>query len=220
MQKNWTQTTSPTFNRDNALKMNDIAKTVFAPIYPVIADNALAVTGINRGLCVDLGSGPAMLAMAVARRAPELEVVAFDFSADSLEIAMDNIREAQLDDRIRTASGDVHAMPFPDGYADLIVSRGSMFFWEDLEGAWREIRRILAPGGATYIGGGFGNLELREQVVGEMLKRNPAWDCYAKKKTGEDGKDRFARMFRKLGCEDEHRIIDDESGFWVVLRKG
>jgi hypothetical protein len=52
-----------------------------------------------------------------------------------------------------------------------------------------------------------------------MLKRDPEWDCYAKKKTGEDGHKRFADMFRELGCEDAYRIIDDDSGFWVVLTK-
>lgn len=219
MQKNWTQTTKPTFDRDNALKMNDIAKTVFAPIYPVIAKNALAVTGISRGVCLELGSGPAMLSIAVARQTPDMELIAFDFSPDSGLIAMDNIREAQLADRIRTEAGDVHAMPFDDGCIDLIVSRGSMFFWKDLESAFREIYRVLAPGGATYIGGGFGSLDLREQVVAEMLKRNPAWDCYAKKKTDGDGTKRFGELFRQLGCADAYRIIDDETGFWVVLTK-
>jgi ubiquinone/menaquinone biosynthesis C-methylase UbiE len=219
MQKNWTQTTQPTFNRDSALKMNEIARTVFAPIYPVIARNALAVTGKTRGVCLDLGSGPGMLAMSVAREAPQMDVVAFDFSSDSRQIAMDNIAEAQLAHRVRTASGDVHAMPFADGYADLIVSRGSMFFWKDLKTAFAEILRVLAPGGATYIGGGFGNLELEEQVIAEMRKRDPEWDCYAKKKSSEEGFKPFADMFRELGCEDSYRIIDDDSGFWVVVAK-
>jgi ubiquinone/menaquinone biosynthesis C-methylase UbiE len=196
MEKNWTQTRQPTFNRDGALKMNDIAKTVFAPIYPVIARNALAATGIDRGICLDLGTGPGMLAMAMARETPQMEVIAFDFSTDSLQIAEDNIAEARLTRRIRTRAGDVHAMPFADNYADLIVSRGSMFFWKDLQEAFKEIHRVLAPGGATYIGGGFGSLELKEQVIAE-----------------------FAEMFAELGCQDSYRIIDDETGFWVVLTK-
>jgi SAM-dependent methyltransferase len=200
MQKNWTQTRNPSFDRNGALKMNEIAKTVFAPIYPVIARNGLAVTGVTRGVCLDLGSGPAMLAIAVAGEAPDMEIIAFDFSSDSREIA------------------DVHAMPFEDGYADLIVSRGSMFFWKDLKDAFREIYRVLAPGGATYIGGGFGSLELRDQVVAEMLKIDPTWDCYAKKKANDDDIRRFGEMFRELGCQS-YQIIDDDTGFWVVLSK-
>ncbi len=218
MQKNWTQTRKPAFDRDGALKMNRIAKTVFAPIYPVIARNALMVTGVTRGVCLDLGSGPAMLAVAVAREAPEMEVAAFDFSSDSREIAEENIANAGLEGRISITAGDVHAMPFKDGYADLIVSRGSMFFWKDLNDAFREIYRVLAPGGATYIGGGFGSLALKDQVVAEMLKIDPTWDCYAKKKAGGEDIQRFGEMFHKLGCQS-YEIIDDETGFWVVLSK-
>lgn len=218
MQKNWTQTRNPSFDRNGALKMNEIAKTVFAPIYPVIARNGLAVTGVTRGVCLDLGSGPAMLAIAVAGEAPDMEIIAFDFSSDSREIAEENIADAGLESRIRIISGDVHAMPFEDGYADLIVSRGSMFFWKDLKDAFREIYRVLAPGGATYIGGGFGSLELRDQVVAEMLKIDPTWDCYAKKKANDDDIRRFGEMFRELGCQS-YQIIDDDTGFWVVLSK-
>jgi ubiquinone/menaquinone biosynthesis C-methylase UbiE len=125
---------------------------------------------------------------------------------------------AGLADRVTTAKGDVHALPFENGYAHLIVSRGSMFFWEDLREAFQEIYRVLAPGGTTYIGGGFGSQALREHVVAEMLKRDPTWDCYAKKKTDDDGIRRFEQLFRELGC-DTFRIINDETGFWVVLSK-
>lgn len=75
MQKNWTQTKKPAFDRKGAVQMNEIAQTIFAPIYPVIARQALDITRINRGLCLDIGSGPAMLAIAVARKAPDLNVV-------------------------------------------------------------------------------------------------------------------------------------------------
>ena len=218
MKKNWTKTRNPAFDQAGAQRMNDIAKTVFAPIYPVIARNAMAVTGITRGVCLDVGSGHAMLAVAAAREAPEMEVVSFDFSSDSRKIAEKNITEAQLERPVRIAAGDVHAMPFEDGYANLIISRGSMFFWEDLKDAFREIYRVLAPGGGTYIGGGFGSLELREQVVAEMLKLDPTWDCYAKKKAEEDDIRRFGEMFEEIGCP-EYQIIDNETGFWIVLSK-
>jgi ubiquinone/menaquinone biosynthesis C-methylase UbiE len=154
----------------------------------------------------------------VARQAPQMQVIAFDFSTDSNQIALENIVAARLDAQIRCETGDVHALPYEEGAVNLIVSRGSMFFWDDLENAFREIYRVLSPGGATYLGGGFGSAVLREQVVAEMLKRNPAWDCYARKKTDEEGVQRFEQMFQKIGCQT-YRIIDDETGFWIVLFK-
>ncbi|GAB6145940.1 hypothetical protein [Desulfocicer niacini] len=44
--------------------MDQIAKTLFSPIYPVIAKNTIAVTGICQGNGLDLGNGAGMLAMA------------------------------------------------------------------------------------------------------------------------------------------------------------
>ncbi len=218
MLKNWTQTKKPAFDRQGAVQMNEIAQTIFAPIYPVIARQALDITGISRGLCLDIGSGPAMLAIAVARNAPEMDVVAVDFSDDSLAIATENIKNAHLEHRISARKGDVHHLPIDDGRANLIVSRGSMFFWKDLLEAFQEMYRVLAPGGAAYIGGGFGSLELREQVVAAMLKRDPTWDCSTRKKTDDEKIKRFKEMFREIGC-NRHTIINNETGFWLVFFK-
>ena len=74
------------------------------------------------------------------------------------------------------------------------------------------------PGGKTYIGGGFGSRELKAHVIEEMAKIDPSWDCYAKKKSGDDGIRRFERMFDELNCSD-YQIIDDDTGFWIVLSK-
>ncbi len=218
MQKNWTKKEDVPFDKKGAQKMNETAKTVFAPVYPVIAQNALSVTGISQGICIDLGSGPGMLAIAMARAAPEMKILSFDFSGDARQVARENINEHGLMGCIEITEGDVHAMPFEDGFADLIVSRGSMFFWDDLKRAFREILRVLAPGGATYIGGGFGNRQIRDRIVAEMLKRDPTWDCYAKKKAGADDRRRFQEMFEEIGVET-HRIIDDETGFWIIISK-
>jgi ubiquinone/menaquinone biosynthesis C-methylase UbiE len=213
---NWTKTRNPAFDKDGARHMDRIAKTAFKPIYPAIAHNAIDVTGVSRGRCLDMGTGPGMLAMAVAKAAPEMAVTAFDFSDDALEFARINIRQAGLEDQVTTAAGDVHAMPFETGEFDLIVSRGSMFFWNDLKNAFAQILRVLSPGGKTYIGGGFGSRELKAQVIEEMAKIDPSWDCYAKKKSGDDGIRRFENMFDELNCSN-YQIINDDTGFWVVL---
>ena len=45
---------------------------------------------------------------------------------------------------------------------DLVVSRGSIWFWDNPGKALKEIYRILKPGGKAYIGGGKGSPENRE----------------------------------------------------------
>jgi ubiquinone/menaquinone biosynthesis C-methylase UbiE len=218
MAENCTKTIDVIFNRQNALGMNELAKTVFAPVYPVIARNAVAATGINMGVGLELGCGPAMLSIAMARETPDMEVVASDFSDVSKYIAKVNIESEHLENRIHTMTGDVHDLPLDDGEIDLIFSRGSMFFWKDLKKAFTEIYRVLSPGGATYIGGGFGNRELQKQVTNKMKELNPQWSCHGLKIADDDYIKRLKSIFDEIGCCSS-RIIKDDSDFWIVLSK-
>ena len=193
-----------------------VAKTSFAPIYPVIAGQILEGTGICKGLCVDAGSGPGSLAIAIARIS-DLSVWSLDLSPHMTEIATENIREAGLSDRIRTINGDVQSLPFDDGSVDLVVSRGSVMFWKDKTAAFSEINRVLRPEGQAYIGGGFGTKELAEKI-----KRNPG--------EGRRGKGQRHGPPRDLNPENYHSALAaagirnydlrrDDSGFWINIRK-
>jgi len=70
----------------------------------------------------------------------------------------------------RTASAAAH------GFADLVVSRNSLFEWPDKMAGLREAYRILKHGGVAYMGGGFPRLmdpaALRPLV--ESAQRKPA----------------------------------------------
>jgi len=201
---------------EGAKRMDKIAKTIFAPIYPVIAEQILDRCGITRGRCLDIGSGPGSLGIALARSS-DLAVTLLDSSPEALEIAEKNVREAGLSDRISLLPGDVHEIPLPAESIDLIVSRGSIFFWDDLTRAFAEIHRVLAPGGKTYIGGGFGTAELRDSITIAMVKKNPDWKNFRDKNLGADNQARIAGIVNDLGLP--HRIINDDSGFWIVMEK-
>lgn len=204
-------------DREGAQRMDRIAKTAFAPVYPVIAEQILDRCGISRGRCLDVGSGPGSLGIALAR-ASDLAVTLLDSSPEMLETAEGNIREAGLSGRLSLLRGDVHAIPLPAGSVDLVVSRGSVFFWEDLARAFSEIYRVLAPGGKTYVGGGFGTAELRDSIAAAMTKENPEWKSFRDKNLGPDNRARIAGVLADLG--HRHRIINDDSGLWVMMEKG
>jgi hypothetical protein len=61
---------------------------------------------------------------------------------------------------------------------DLIVSRGSIFFWKDLPMAFKEIHCVLAPDGWAYVGGGFGSQKIKESIIREMSTRNQGSDQF------------------------------------------
>lgn len=197
--------------------MDEIARTVFAPVYPVIARTLIDRFGITEGTCIDIGSGPASLAIAVARTT-RLSVIALDVSHHMHEVAVRNIAEAGLSGRIHLLYGDVHAIPLPDDTADLIISRGSLFFWDDIYAAFREIYRVLKPGGKTYVGGGFGNRDLRDSIAAEMIRRNPDWQEMNRKNISPENAERFRAMLDDIGVPVYDIIFGDE-GFWIVISK-
>ncbi|MDN7024831.1 class I SAM-dependent methyltransferase [Methanoculleus sp. FWC-SCC1] len=204
------------FDREGAQRMDRIAKTVFAPVYPVIAGQILERCGIARGRCVDIGSGSGSLAIALAGISG-LAITLLDSSPDMLSVAAENLRETGFSDRCTLLKADVHNIPLPDASVDLVVSRGSVFFWDDLPPAFAEIYRILAPGGRTYIGGGFGSASLRDAIAAEMIRENPEWQTFREKNLGPENRERIGRVLAELGVP--HRIVNDGSGFWIMLEK-
>ncbi|WFN36698.1 class I SAM-dependent methyltransferase [Methanomicrobium antiquum] len=205
------------FDKKSAEEMDEISKTLFAPIYPVIADNIIKTSGIKEGVCIDLGSGQGSLAISIAKKT-DLFVYAYDFSGDAIEIAQRNIKNCNLSSQIKTVEGDVHNILFENCFADLIVSRGSMFFWDKPNLAFKEINRILKPGGMAYVGGGFGNKELRDDIVNKMIIKDPKWEEKYKRNMSEEKRKIFAEASSGLQ-NSKTEIINDDSGFWIVIKK-
>lgn len=193
-----------------------IAREVFAPIYPVIAEQVLAWSGIRDGLCLDLGSGPGLLSVALAEKS-DLTVIALDADPAMARIAQETA--AGRTDRVAPVIGDVHSMPVRDDTASLIVSRGSLFFWEDRVQAFREIERVLRPGGVAFVGGSFGTAALRDRIFAQMRRRNPNWDRDVARRSGQATHDQLRRELAAsaVACS---RIREEEAGFWVEIRKG
>ena len=109
-------------------------------------------------------------------------------------------------------------MDFPDEFADLIVSRGSYIFWEDLEKALLEIYRILAPGGKTYIGGGLGNEKLAAAIHKKMQPIQPGWPNTIHRRNRKITNEILYGMLERNGIR--HEIIDNKGqGRWIIMSK-
>ncbi|WP_238320621.1 hypothetical protein [Methanoculleus bourgensis] len=51
-----------------------------------------------------------------------------------------------------------------------------------------------------------------------MTKENPEWKSFRDKNLGPDNRARIAGVLAGLG--HRHRIINDDSGLWVMMEKG
>ena len=214
----WNSKNYKKFDSDDARKYAEMTRNVFAPIYPVIAGQIMDRCKVRKGPCIDIGSGPANLAIAIAKIS-NLKTYAMDFSWYIGEIAKANIRAEGLERRVAPVLGDVHRMPFRSDYASLVVSRGSMRFWKNKPMSFREIFRVLKPGGKGYVGGGVGSAALSDQIDREMLRQGRDWKKGPMKKYKKTDEKSFRETLRKAGIE-RFEIINDDTGFWIYLEKG
>lgn len=198
----------------NAYEFDEIARNVFAPAYPLLAEQIISSTGVSKGTCLDVGSGGGYLGLALASMT-DLQVWLLDECEDNRSIAEANIGQRDLAGRVKALTGDVHAIPFQDGSVDLVVSRSSLFFWKNPDVAFREIGRILVPGGSAYIGGGFGSEELRRRIEEQMSKRSPDW----RPKFDEKQDDEFFVAQLRSANVDDFQMTRDDSGFWISFKK-
>ena len=154
-------------------------------------------------------------------RITNLQLYSLDIQQRMTEVAIRNIAQAGLSSRIKTVTADVCKMPFDNDSIDLVVSRGSMPFWEDRSAAFREINRILKPSGVGYVGGGFGSEEIKTKVI-EEISTNEAL---------EDSREKFLKGMRRSKFKPEQiqkeftrsgvkgTVEKEFAGFWVQIVK-
>lgn len=102
------------------------------------------------GTIADIGTGPGHLSIELAKRA-ESHVLALDINPAMLELAKAAAKDADLLSRVTFVQGDVHALPWPDETADLVVSYTCLHHWVNPVKALSECYRILKPTGRLII---------------------------------------------------------------------
>ena len=210
-------TTAEKSEKVKAEEFSEIAKTIFAPIYPVLADIILKKIPLRKGTCLDLGSGPGHLGIALASKS-SFNIISFDLSPFALEHAAENIKEAGLEGRGTTMQGDVHNLPFPDNSIDLIISRGSIFFWHNPGKVFSEAYRVLKPGCFSFIGGGFGTPELKAEIADKMEKKYGGFRESSKKRMSPENIERLKNAMASSGAP-LHYIEQDEANIWFAIKK-
>jgi ubiquinone/menaquinone biosynthesis C-methylase UbiE len=149
----------------------DLVETKLKQTYPATAMRMLQECGnVRDGICVDIGCGTGHLDVELARRS-NLEIVGVDINPEMKPFFEKQVRQAGLGDRIRFVAGDAQKLPFPDDYADVIVSRGVLIFIPDLARCLTEVDRVLKPSGVAFLGGRYLHAPLENKMSSEELRR-------------------------------------------------
>ncbi len=93
---------------------------------------------------LDLATGSGDLARAIEKACPEAEVIGADFSPQMLEVAR------QLGSK-HLVQADALAMPFADNEFDVVTVAFGLRNMASWEGAFREMSRVVRPGGHLLV---------------------------------------------------------------------
>ncbi|MEX0991663.1 MAG: methyltransferase domain-containing protein [Actinomycetota bacterium] len=100
---------------------------------------------------VDVGSGAGSDSLIAANAVgPEGSVVGVDMTAEMLERSRASAAEAQITN-VEFREGFAEGLPVEDGWADMVISNGVINLVPDKLAAYREIVRVLKPGGRVHI---------------------------------------------------------------------
>ena len=109
----------------------------------------LAMAGIPEdfsGKMLEVPVGTGVLTMPVYKTLPNADVTCLDYSADMMASAQRKAEKLGLD-HVQFRQGDVGALPFEDGSFELVLSLNGFHAFPDKETAYREVFRVLKPGG-------------------------------------------------------------------------
>jgi len=157
--------------------------------------NPTALANIKTGDTVlDLGSGAGFDCFLAAKKVGESgKVIGVDMVAEMVEKARDNAEKYGYKN-VEFKLGDIEKLPLDDESIDIAISNCVINLAPDKEKVFREVFRVLKPGGKMYVS----DMVLLDELTDEQKKDNALIaGCVG----GAILKDKYIELIRKAGFE-------------------
>ena len=112
---------------------------------------AKAVSKSHPNSILDLATGTADLAIALAKHNPQAHIIGMDISKKMLEIGKEKVKRQHLENQIELRLGDASSLPFEDACFDAVTVAFGVRNFEDLSKGLSEIARVTKTGGRICI---------------------------------------------------------------------
>lgn len=99
---------------------------------------------------LDLGTGSGYLSFSIAESSPNCQIVGLDIVVNTLEKNREKVSDQNLNN-LTFISYDGINFPFPDNTFNVIVTRYALHHFLEIKKSFKEISRVLKPGGQLFI---------------------------------------------------------------------
>ncbi|HWQ21305.1 MAG TPA: arsenite methyltransferase [Clostridia bacterium] len=175
--------------------------------------NPLAFAALKEGdVVLDLGSGAGFDSFLAARKVGTTgKVIGVDMTPEMIARATANAKSGGYDN-VEFLLGDIEALPLPDDSVDMAISNCVINLAPDKEKVFRELYRVLRPGGRFMVSDLVLLKELPEKVRTDV-------EAYVGCVAGAVLKDQYLGVISAAGFEDV-RIVDQSCNAEVVDHQG
>jgi ubiquinone/menaquinone biosynthesis C-methylase UbiE len=195
------------------------------PQFEPFANDALNLAGVSEGSrVVDVACGPGTLSLLAAKRGAR--VSALDFASSMVDALRARAEAAGLT-TIESEQGDGMALPYADATFDAGFSMFGLIFFPDRARGFRELRRVLVPGGRAVVASWqpFDTVPLITELfaaIGELMPGLP----FGKGKAPLGDPDEMREEMRDAGFESiaVHEIAHPSNSpslaeWWTAMRR-
>ena len=188
--------------------------SLWKPVYPHLAKQIYDHYGRTDGTVLDVGPFCGVIfALRVMKIGDSFRMAVFP--RDMGDFFREEAREQGPGGGVEVVEMDPDLKGIPDHDVDLFIFRGAFFFPSLFRVYFREIDRVLKPGGMAFIGGGFGRYTPAAIIKGIGKRSRELNFAIGKVEMSED---QVRREFAKSNVKTTFEVIT-EGGLWVVMRK-
>lgn len=101
--------------------------------------------------CLDVATGTGDVALAVSRKYPQVSITGIDFSPAMIAIAQKKGQKSNYPSHVHFQHGDATCLDFPDHSFDVAIISFGIRNIPDKTTAFKEMTRVLVPGGQLII---------------------------------------------------------------------
>ena len=195
------------------MDISDIKRlnTLWAEVYPCLAKQVVSVLPEDPHEMLEIGPFSGGISFELAKTIQGCSITIVERMERTSGYLAEEVRWRHLSGRVNVVRGDLSTLPFHAETFDAVIFRGAFFFLD--ASMLRGIHRLLAPGGAGFVGGGFGVFTPRELIDGIADESRRLNQRLGRKWVTRE---HVEEMVMRAGVERYAKIIED-GGLWVLL---